>query len=143
MCHESHSAWVKLIEIDDEVVWDAFWPAAHGEPSPLAVDSMSLLCNHPTLFHAMCYASATIVDLLKGSVTFTNSPEIKMHKLEAIRLINQEIADKGEHVHEAVILSIVCLIREASDVLADETDNIVTDVEKISPFKVPLLPLQW
>lgn len=134
---------VRLIEIDGDVVWGSFWPATHNNPPPLAVDLFSLLCNHPALFHATCYASATVVDLLNGSVSLTENAEIKMHKMEAIRLINEELATKGENVHEAIILSIVCLIREAGDILVDERDDNLTEVDKMSPFRVPLLQMQW
>ena len=95
------------------------------------------------LFHATCYASATQIDLSKSSTYLSDTVEIQNHKYEAIRLINEELASKGQNVDETVILSILCMIRGAGDVLADEKNIHVSDVDQISPFKDTLMPMQW
>jgi hypothetical protein len=130
-------------KLDGSVVWPSFWPPRLGEASPLTVDWFALVRSHPVLFHATCYAAATQIDLMQSSTFLSDTVEIKMHKYEAIRMINEELASKGQNVHETVILSILCMIRGASDVLADEQNTHISEVDKMSPFKDTLMPMQW
>lgn len=97
--------------------------------------------SHPALFHASLYAAATHLDLMHSSIFFTGTPEIRMHKLEAIRLINEEL-ERGGDIPEAVILAIMSLVREASEFIRGESGN-KQEADKESIFKLPLLPIQW
>lgn len=97
--------------------------------------------SHPALFHASLYTAATHLDLMHSSILFTATPEIRMHKLEAIRLINDELV-RGGDIPEAIILAIMSLVREASEFIGDDSGR-QQEVDKYSPFKLPLLPMQW
>lgn len=75
------------------------------------------------------------------STTLRSTPEIRLHKLEAIRLLKEAVAT-GVDVPEAAILAILCLMRE--DVDTDEPEVVPQELEdSYSPFKLPLLPALW
>jgi hypothetical protein len=64
-----------------------------------------------------------------------------MHKLEAIRLINEALSTGGE-IPEAIIFAIQSLIQEASELLKNDSGSGQSKVDNTMPFKLPLLPLQ-
>ena len=66
-----------------------------------------------------------------------------MHKIEAIRLINEELA-KGEDVPEAIILAATSFINEASNRIGNVTANMHKKPEVcISRIKTPVFLRQW
>jgi hypothetical protein len=64
-----------------------------------------------------------------------------MHKLEAIRLVKEELA-KGPDVPEAIILAVMSFIGEAAETIGKE-NSVEESGSKVNPFKPPLLLEQW
>jgi len=61
------------------------------------------------------------------------------HKVEAIRQINLELSK--DDVPDAVILAILSLARGLEETKSEKQERI--EVDRNSPFKPPLMPLQW
>lgn len=114
------------------------YPSEIGEPGLLAVDWFELSRSCPALFHASCYTAATVADLVRSSLFYSVTPEIKWHKIEAIRQINREL-DKAD-VPDEVILAVISLPGEASETLKNRRTPMQLDV---SPFKQPFFFMQW
>lgn len=120
-------------------VWSVFYVPEPGEPPILAFDWFDLVHSCPALFHAGCYIAATYADLNRSSLFYSVTPEIRMHKIEAIRLINEELR-KGKDVPEGVILAAMSLIREASEMIKNQSAIVQLEA---SPFKQPHFLMQW
>ena len=68
------------------------------------------------------------------------SPEIRRHKIEAIRLINKELEKNVKGLPEAIILAVMCIMRDPIDAI--ESQKVIEQPET-SPFKQPYFLLQW
>lgn len=117
-------------------------PKDSQELSPLTVDWLSMLQVNSALFHATLYYTAAHMDLSNSSTKFTQTMEIKLHKQEAIRLINAELP-KGKDIPEAIILAVLCLIQEPTEPVNNDNETEVSEEDDYSPFKLPLIPIQW
>jgi hypothetical protein len=121
------------------MVMSPLYPSEIGEPGLLAVDWFELSQSCPALFHASCYTAATVADLARSSLFYSVTPEIKMHKMEAIRQINREL-EKGKDIPDEVILAVISLPGEASESLKSRSTSMKLEV---SPFKQPFFFMQW
>jgi hypothetical protein len=95
--------------------------------------------SYPALLHVGCYVGATFADVARGSLFYSVTPEIRMHKIEGIRLIRKEL-EKGKDIPEAVVLAVMSLVEEASEVLEKRSTPILQEVFQ---FKPPYFFLQW
>jgi hypothetical protein len=92
------------------------------------------------MFHIACYVAASHADLRNGTLFYSLTREIQLHKLEAIRQINKEL-NKGKDVPEIIIYAIMSLVADASEVMKrmSERGALVED----SPFKPPFVLVEW
>ena len=137
-CHE-------LLGFYASNIWSNFLPPEGDEPSPLSIEWFGLVQTHPAVFHAACYGAATHLDMIHSKLFYSVTPEVRMHKLMAIHLINKELT-KGKDVPEALILAIMTLLREASDAMEDQRASKKSEAEsgkKELPFKSPPFLMQW
>jgi hypothetical protein len=123
-----------------KTIWNGLWPTENDEPSPFFFDWFSFVCSEPAVFHVSCYVAATFVDLTRGSLTYSLTPEIQMHKLEAIRLINKELG-KGRDVPEGIIYAIANLVPEASEIMKRISEQ--ESQAEAFPFKPPFFLMDW
>jgi hypothetical protein len=92
------------------------------------------------MFHVACYVAATFFDLTRGSLFYSLTPEIQMHKLEAIRLINKEL-EKGRDVPEIILYAIMSLIADASEIMKRMSEKVPQ--AEVLPFKPPFVLMDW
>jgi hypothetical protein len=119
------------------------YPPKPGEPDILSMDWFSLVSSSPPVFHASCYIAATVKDVMRSSLFYSVTPEIRRHKAEAIYLINKAL-EKGEHkdIPESIILAVLMMIPEASESIGNGTASVQLEVDD-SPFKAPGILKQW
>jgi hypothetical protein len=137
-CHE-------LLGFYASNIWPNFLPPEGDEPPPLSIEWFGLVQTHPAVFHAACYGAATHLDMIHSKLFYTVTPEVRMHKIMAIHLINKELT-KGKDVPEALILAIMTLLREASDTMEDQRASEQSEAEsgvKEIPFRPPPFLMQW
>jgi hypothetical protein len=84
--------------------------------------------------------AAAYADLYRSSLFYTVSPEIRRHKIEAIRLINKELKENDKGVSEAVILAILCIMQDPISTIGSQK---VIEPPETSPFKQLFFLLQW
>jgi hypothetical protein len=80
-----------------------------------------------------------MADVLRGSLFYSNTPEVRMHKLEGIRLIQQDI-ERGKNIPDGVILAVMSLTEEASEVLKRRSTRVELEAYQ---FKAPFFFMQW
>jgi len=110
-------------------------------PAPLTLDWFSLVRKYPPLFHAACYGAAQFLDIVRGSLFYSVTPEIINHKAEAIRLIKQEV-ETGIDLPEVLILAILTLVEEASVIIERKRARAISKPE-VSPFSPHSILMDW
>jgi hypothetical protein len=129
-----------MVQLVGKNVWNSYWPPENDELSPLCFDWFSFICSSPAMFHVACFVAATFTDLMNGTLFYSLTPEIQMYKVEAIRQINKEL-EKGRDTPEIVIVAIMSLIADASEVMKRLSEK-KSEVE-VFPFKPPFILTDW
>lgn len=104
--------------------------------SKLAAAWLGKMNEHPIVMHAMLFGAQAHMDVLRGPRLRVDSSIRLFHKLQTMRLLNEELRNPEKIPLDDIILAILTL--SANEV---ETTNAIE--KEPSPFNSPLASSQW
>ncbi|PMD40393.1 hypothetical protein L207DRAFT_428089 [Hyaloscypha variabilis F] len=130
----------ELIDHSITVIWPAFRPFGASEGLPNLPTSWFVASNSsPVAMHSMLFGAQVHLDVLRGPRMNIDNPVRLYHKIQTMRLLQEELNKRRNICFDEVILAILAL-------LANEVETIANHIKenKIqSPFYSPLTDLQW
>lgn len=76
---------------------------------PLISDRFRIFCEHPAMFHSYFFTAAAHHDILRRQVGWYQRPEMIIHKVKCIQLLNQMISNLSPENIEVAIVTVMYL----------------------------------
>ncbi|PKK42202.1 hypothetical protein CI102_14752 [Trichoderma harzianum] len=113
-----------------------FWPGFRPE-SKLTSAWLEKFYTSPIVMHALLFGAAVNVNALRGPQFCNNKPSQLYHKVQTIRLVNEELKSGRKTALDEVILAVLTLGSNEVETIANTRENTR------SPFNSPLSSAQW
>jgi hypothetical protein len=89
--------------------------------------------------HSMLFGAQVHLDVLRGPQVKVDNPVRLYHKIQTMRLLQEELKQPGKICFDDVLLAILALSANEIETIA----NTIKEKKIQSPFNSPLTSLQW